>query len=501
MPVQTVIKLRRETAANWTTANPVLALGEPGLETDTGKVKYGDGTTAWASLAYSTSDSAYNLYTDVKNGSGSSIAKGTPVYVSSANGTNMLISVSTNANEAGSSKTLGLLTQTLANNGIGRVTTQGLLSGLDTSAATAGDPVWLGVNGALIYGAANKPVAPAHMVFIGIVTRAHATNGEIFVRVQNGFEIDELHDVLITSKTNGDLLKYDSASGLWKNAAQSTLTIAESQVTNLTTDLAAKAPTASPTFTGTPAVPPAAVDTNTTQAASTAFVVGQAGSSNPLVNGTAAAGTSLRYARQDHVHPTDTSRAPAASPVFTGTVTTPLTTAGIVKTNSSGVLSSVATIDPADVTGTAATLNGVQTFTNKTFASPVFTGAMMETMNTSGTFAGWTFYAGTNGALQYPSSANATSSGSVNITWTSGTTLNSYMANGQTLTVTLIIPNGSTAYYPTSILVDGASVNVYWQGGTIPNAGNINSKDVYTFVVLKAATSTFYVWASVTKFA
>lgn len=49
----TRIKLRRDTAANWTTENPILAAGEPGLETDTGKVKYGDGTTAWTSLTYS----------------------------------------------------------------------------------------------------------------------------------------------------------------------------------------------------------------------------------------------------------------------------------------------------------------------------------------------------------------------------------------------------------------------------------------------------------------
>jgi hypothetical protein len=48
----TRIKLRRDTAANWTTENPILAEGEPGLETDTGKIKYGDGTTAWVSLDY-----------------------------------------------------------------------------------------------------------------------------------------------------------------------------------------------------------------------------------------------------------------------------------------------------------------------------------------------------------------------------------------------------------------------------------------------------------------
>ncbi|MBS0369011.1 MAG: hypothetical protein JSS57_07415 [Proteobacteria bacterium] len=83
------------------------------------------------------------------------------------------------------------------------------------------------------------------------------------------------------------------------------------------------APLASPTFTGTPAAPTAAVNTNTTQIATTAFVVGQAGSANPLMNGSVAVGTSLLYARQDHVHPVDTSRAPLASPTFTGTPAAP----------------------------------------------------------------------------------------------------------------------------------------------------------------------------------
>ena len=89
-----------------------------------------------------------------------------------------------------------------------------------------------------------------------------------------------------------------------------------------------RAPLASPTFTGTPAAPTAAVDTNTTQVATTAFVVGQAAAATPLVNGTAAVGTSLRYARADHVHPTDTSRAALNSPAFTGTPTAPTATAG-----------------------------------------------------------------------------------------------------------------------------------------------------------------------------
>lgn len=83
---------------------------------------------------------------------------------------------------------------------------------------------------------------------------------------------------------------------------------AESDITNLVSDLSAKAPLASPTFTGTPAAPTAAADTNTTQLATTAFVVGQAGTATPLVEGTAAVGTSKKFAREDHVHPVLTTQ-------------------------------------------------------------------------------------------------------------------------------------------------------------------------------------------------
>jgi hypothetical protein len=85
---------------------------------------------------------------------------------------------------------------------------------------------------------------------------------------------------------------------------------------------------ASPTFTGIPAAPTAAVDTNTTQLATTAYVIGQAASATPLIDGTAAVGASTRFARGDHVHPTDSTRAPLASPALTGTPTAPTATPG-----------------------------------------------------------------------------------------------------------------------------------------------------------------------------
>ena len=92
-----------------------------------------------------------------------------------------------------------------------------------------------------------------------------------------------------------------------------------------------RAPLASPSLTGTPLSTTAAADTNTTQIATTAFVVGQASSTAPVIDGTATVGTSLKYARADHVHPTDTSRAALASPTFTGTPSLPTGTTAITQ--------------------------------------------------------------------------------------------------------------------------------------------------------------------------
>lgn len=154
------------------------------------------------------------------------IPVGTPVYtVLTGNGnssTNIPVNVASNASEATSSKTMGLTEASVEKNGFVYVITEGLVAGIDTSTANTGDPVWLGVDGAYIFGLANKPVAPAHLVFLGVVTRGQQVNGEIFVKVQNGFEINELHDVLIGSgysstPADNDILAYDTASSLWKN--------------------------------------------------------------------------------------------------------------------------------------------------------------------------------------------------------------------------------------------------------------------------------------------
>jgi len=148
------------------------------------------------------------------------ISKGQAVYISSANGTNIIVSKASNATEATSSKVLGLLETTGVTNDIVNVVTFELLTGLDTSSATVGDPVWLGTSGNLIFGLASKPVAPAHLVYIGAVSRVHATQGEIFINIQNGFEINELHDFsdvsYISPIDTDSLMVKDVTNSLWK---------------------------------------------------------------------------------------------------------------------------------------------------------------------------------------------------------------------------------------------------------------------------------------------
>ena len=162
----------------------------------------------------------------VKNDGTGLINKGTAVYVTNSNGTNMLVGKASNTSEATSSKTMGLMQSDITTTGstqTGFVVTEGLLGGLNTATATAGDPVWLGVSGALIYGLINKPYAPAHLVFIGIVTKVSAGSGEIFVKVQNGFELKEIHDVAVQTPSNNDGLFFETSTSLWKNKSITTI--------------------------------------------------------------------------------------------------------------------------------------------------------------------------------------------------------------------------------------------------------------------------------------
>lgn len=96
---------------------------------------------------------------------------------------------------------------------------------------------------------------------------------------------------------------------------------------------------------------------------------------------------------------------------------------------------------------------------------------------------------------------DASGNWTVNFRGNSGTTLNAMLETGQSVTCTFLVTQGSTAYYNSAVTVDGTSVTPVWQGGTAPSSGNTSSLDVYTYAIIKTASATFKVLASITKFA
>ena len=149
------------------------------------------------------------------NGTGSVINKGQVVYISGAQGQRPSVSLSSASAEMTSSKTLGVTSEQIGIGEEGFVTTFGIIRGLDTQLFTPGSALWLSTTaGGLTQ---TPPASPDHSVFVGYCVKSNQSSGEIFVAVQNGYEIEELHNVLISSPSDGQLLSYEDSTGLWKN--------------------------------------------------------------------------------------------------------------------------------------------------------------------------------------------------------------------------------------------------------------------------------------------
>lgn len=139
-----------------------------------------------------------------------------------AQGQRLAIVLAQANNDPNSVDTLGLVTETIVRNEEGFVTTSGLVRGINTTGTLQGE-TW--IDGDVLYlspftaGKLTniKPVAPNHTVIVGFVVYAHQNEGKIFVKVDNGYEIDELHNVRITNLSGGDVLSYDALSGVWRN--------------------------------------------------------------------------------------------------------------------------------------------------------------------------------------------------------------------------------------------------------------------------------------------
>jgi len=156
--------------------------------------------------------------TDVycQNNSGYQINKGQVVRIVGAVGDNPLIATASYENDNNSANTLGIATENIANGSNGLVITEGVLLGVNTLGMTAGDLIFLGSTGSFIN---TSPVAPLHGVRLGEVLRVNQNNGSIYVRIDNGIELNEAHDVAYTNISQGDLLVRNSG-GIWTNTKQ-----------------------------------------------------------------------------------------------------------------------------------------------------------------------------------------------------------------------------------------------------------------------------------------
>ncbi|CAB4148287.1 hypothetical protein UFOVP520_51, partial [uncultured Caudovirales phage] len=157
----------------------------------------------------------------VRNSTGATLTKGTVVYISGATGNNPIVSKAIATGDSTSAQTFGLLQADIANNATGYAVTMGDLIGLDTSAFTEGQQLYLSGTVAGTY-TATKQYAPIHLVYIGIITRSHPTLGQIEVKVQNGYELDEIHDVSAQNPANNDIIAFNTTSGLWEKKSIAT---------------------------------------------------------------------------------------------------------------------------------------------------------------------------------------------------------------------------------------------------------------------------------------
>jgi len=177
------------------------------------------------------------------------------------------------------------------------------------------------------------------------------------------------------------------------------------------------------------------------------------------------------------------------------------TLTGVLKGNGTSAFTAATAGTDYVAPGTATTFTALQTFAGTASNADLKTSNIIETATVSATAATGTiaYDVTTQSVLYY--TTNASGNFTVNFRGSSGTTLNTIMATGESLSATFLVTNGATAYYNSAVQVYGSSVTPKWQGGTAPTSGNASSIDSYTYVIIKTGAATFTVLASVTQFA
>jgi len=182
-----------------------------------------------------------------------------------------------------------------------------------------------------------------------------------------------------------------------------------------------------------------------------------------------------------------------STPAITG-MTTPLTVAqgGIGATTLAGA--------NIPVTNAATSYTATQTFNGSTSVLAAVFANAAETTTISATAAASTiqYDVTTQSVLYYTTSASGNFT--MNFRGSSGTSLNTAMATGQTVTVVFLCTNGATAYYNNAVTVDGTSVTPKYQGGSAWTSGNVSGIDAYSYTIIKTGSAAFTVLAAQTQF-
>jgi hypothetical protein len=160
------------------------------------------------------------LHQRVNNRTGATLTKGTAVYLSGSQGNRITVAKAIATSDPTSANTFGIVAESIADNQSGYVITEGLITNINTSALTQDSAVYLSgtTAGALT---STKPQAPIHGVYIGVCVKTNAGSGEVFVKIRNGQELDELHDVQISSPVDKASLYY--TGGLWRDTTAALL--------------------------------------------------------------------------------------------------------------------------------------------------------------------------------------------------------------------------------------------------------------------------------------
>ena len=190
------------------TSNGTIAVTGAGT---TSQYVRGDGSLAtFPTIA----NEAQTLIREVYNETGATLTKGTVVYINGGHGNLPTVTKAIAVGDATSAQTFALVQSDITNMNNGYVVVAGGINNLDTQAYAAGTALYLSGTTAGAY-TSTKPYAPIHLVYVGVVVRSHPTQGVIEVKIQNGYELDELHNVSAQSPSDGMIISYVAATSLW----------------------------------------------------------------------------------------------------------------------------------------------------------------------------------------------------------------------------------------------------------------------------------------------